>query len=60
MLEKKACNKEQYLVDFDAEKHGDIHEQDWAKQNITKFHNSINYEIYQCKVCFEAWPLKCL
>lgn len=55
---KKACSEEQYLLDFDAEKHGDIHKQDWAKQNITKFHNSNNYEINQCKVCFEAWPLR--
>ena len=57
-IAKKACNKEQYLLSFDAERHGDIHKQDWAKQNITKFHNSNNYEIYQCKVCFEAWPLR--
>lgn len=55
---KKTCDKKQYLLTFDAEKHGDIHKQDWAKQNITKFHNSNNYNIYQCKVCFEAWPLR--
>ena len=55
---KKTCDKKRYLLTFDAEKHGDIHKQDWAKQNITKFHNSNNYNIYQCKVCFEAWPLR--
>lgn len=55
---KKTCDKKQYLLTFDAEKHGDIHKQDWAKQNITKFHNSNNYNIYQCKVCFEALPLR--
>ena len=55
---KKTCDKKEYLLTFDAVKHGDIHKQDWAKQNITKFHNSNNYNIYQCKVCFEAWPLR--
>ena len=55
---KKTCDKKEYLLTFDAEKHGDIHKQDWAKQNVTKFHNSNNYNIYQCKVCFEAWPLR--
>ena len=42
---KKTCDKKQYLLTFDAEKHGDIHKQDWAKQNIIKFHNSNNYNI---------------
>lgn len=55
---KKTCDKKEYLLTFDAGKHGDVHKQDWAKQNITKFHNSNNYNIYQCKVCFEAWPLR--
>ena len=52
------CDKKEYLLTFDAEKQRDIHKQDWAKQNITKFHNSNNYNIYQCKVYFEAWPLR--
>jgi len=65
---KKACNNQpegnctitqkQYLLNFDAEKNGDIHKQSWAKENITKFHNSNNYAIYQSKICFEAWPLR--
>jgi len=35
-----------------------IHSQPFAKQNMTKFHNSIKYTIYHCNICQEAWPLK--
>jgi len=35
-----------------------IHSQPFAKQNMTKFHNSIKYTIYHCDICQEAWPLK--
>jgi len=29
------------------------------KQNyISKFNKSMKYIIYQCKICFEAWPIK--
>ena len=28
-----------------------------AKQNIKNFHKSIKYEIFQCTICFEAWPI---
>ena len=37
-----------------------IHSQPFAKQNMTKFHNSIKYTIYHSNipVCQEAWPLK--
>ena len=27
-------------------------------QNISKFHKSMRYIIQQCKICFEAWPIK--
>ena len=50
--------QKQYLLNFDTEKNGDIHKQSWTKENITKFHNSNNYAIYQSKICFEAWPLR--
>ena len=29
-----------------------------ATANISKFHKSMKYRIYQCKVCQEAWPSK--
>ena len=35
-----------------------IHEQTQAKNNIDMFHMSNNYSVYQCSVCFEAWPIK--
>ena len=25
---------------------------------MTTFHRSLDYTIYQCKICFEAWPQK--
>ena len=57
---KKACkiSQKEYLNNFDVENYGDIHEQDWAKANIKKFHISNEYVIFQCKICFEAWPLR--
>ena len=29
-----------------------------AGTNINKFHKSINFLVYQCSICQEAWPLK--
>lgn len=29
-----------------------------ALKNMTTFHRSLDYTIYQCKICFEAWPQK--
>ena len=37
---------------------GGIEEQCWAKANIIKFHKSVQYNVSQCTVCWEAWPLK--
>ena len=42
----------------DARKNGEIHMQDWAKLNISRFHESIKYTTHQCTICKEAWPLK--
>lgn len=35
-----------------------IQSQPFAKQNMTKFHNSIKYTIYHYNICQETWPLK--
>ena len=43
---------------FDTTQNGGIEEQCWAKANINKFHNSVQYTVSQCTVCHEAWPLK--
>ena len=29
-----------------------------ALKNMTTFHRSLDYTIYQCKICFETWPQK--
>ena len=29
-----------------------------AQKHLSNFHKSIQYNMYQCKICFEAWPLK--
>ena len=47
-----------YLKEFDVVKNGHIHEQNWAKSSMNKFHKSVEVFTYQCKVCQEAWPLK--
>ena len=51
-------NQQDYLKEFDVLKNGKIHEQDWAKLNIAKFHKSLKFSTYQCTICKEAWPLK--
>ena len=57
-LPNVTVSKEQYLSNFYRENLGPLHEQPWAKENISKFHNLNNYTIYQCITCFEVWPLK--
>ena len=32
--------------------------QDWAKLNISRFHESMKYTTLQCTTCKEAWPFK--
>ena len=51
-------SQQDYLKEFDIKKNGNIHNQTWAKANITKFHKSVQYIVSQCTVCKEAWPLK--
>ena len=56
---KSNSNKTQsmYLSKFDSV-HGCLHEQAWAKQNVTKFHKSIKFAMIQCTICQERWALK--
>ena len=51
-------NWEMYLRMFDNTSNGGIEEQCWAKANISKFHNSLQFHMTQCTICQEAWPLK--
>ena len=41
-----AGNKEKQTIDVSAQKH------------LSNLHKAIQYNMYQCKICFEAWPLK--
>lgn len=51
-------NKQNYLETHDVLLHGYLHEQDWAKSNMSKFHDSNSYVLCHCNICFKAWPLK--
>ena len=33
------------------------HDTDYIKQNIQKFHRSMEMTITQCSICKEAWPM---
>ena len=50
--------QKQYLSDFENTENGKLHEQNWAKKNISNFYKSIYYFVFKCTVCHEAWPLK--
>ena len=50
--------KEEYLAAFDAEKHGPLHEQNWAQKNMSSFHKSMKMTTVQCPICYEAWPMR--
>ena len=52
-----SISQKEYLNSFDVETHGNIDQQDWAKNNTKKFHTSNNYVICHCQICLEAWPL---
>ena len=42
-----AGNKKKWKIDVDS-----------AQKHLSNFHKSIQYNMYQCKICFEAWLLK--
>jgi len=47
-------------IDFDDETtcSEELHQQKASKENMKKFHKALKFQIYQCCVCHEAWPLK--
>ena len=47
-------SQKQYLSEFDSTENGKLHEQSWAKTNISNFHNSILYFVFKCTVCHVA------
>ena len=55
--EENIVSQERYLSEFNSLENGPLHEQDWAVKNIQKFHRTLQFKIFQCMVCKEAWPL---
>ena len=53
----QSVNQSKYLNEFDSMKNGPLHDQCWAKCNMKQFHKSVQYFIFQCTVCQEAWPI---
>ena len=61
-IEKKTkqcpvVSQDKYLSRFDAKTYGQLHHQQWAAINIKRFHKSMIFKIWHCRVCHEAWPL---
>ena len=57
-LQVPVLSQADYLKEYDSVKYGKLHEQSWAKSFMSKFYSSINFTVFQCTVCHEAWPLK--
>ena len=36
----------------------ELHQQESSRENMEKFYKLLKFQIYQCCVCHEAWPLK--
>ena len=56
--DKRHREKTTYLSSFNKEKFDEIHDQPWAKENMNKFHKSMQMKIHLCTICHEAWPIK--
>ena len=56
--DKSDMEKTTYLSSFNKQKFGEIHDQPWAKDNMNRFHKSMQMKIHQCTICHEAWPIK--
>ncbi len=57
-LQVPVLSQEDYLKEYDSVKYDKLHKQSWAKSFMSKFYSSINFTVFQCTVCHEAWPLK--
>ena len=55
---EKVVTQDEYLNQFDVIKNGNLHDQSWAKSNMSKFHGTNKYFVCQYTICYEAWPLK--
>ena len=51
--------KNKYLKEFNSELNGPLHDQDWFKDGLNKYHKDIdNLKQYHCLNCSEMWPSK--
>lgn len=57
-LKHKHANKRQDEQVDQLEMISQLHEKAWVKNSIDDFHDSIQYSIVQCGICFEAWPIQ--
>ena len=56
-LKNGVSSQEMYLSEFKISNCGELHQQEWAKLNMQKFHDSMKLRISLCQCCHEAWPL---
>lgn len=56
-LKNGVSSQEMYLSEFKISNYGELHQQEWAKLNMQKFHDSMKLRISLCQCCHEAWPL---
>ena len=54
---EKVVTQDEYLNQFDVIKNGNLHDQCWAKSNMSKFHGTNKYFVCQCTICYEAHGL---
>ena len=56
-LKNGVSSQEMYLSEFKISNCGELHQHEWAKLNMQKFHDSMKLRIFLCQCCHEAWPL---
>ena len=49
-------NGQSYYSNFDADCSEPLAKQHWVHQNMTNFQKQMQYKIFKCTVCCEAWP----
>ena len=56
---EKIDDKKKYLDEFDAEQNGPLYEQDFVKQKMQDFQETIySYNQHHCVICKELWPIQ--
>ena len=56
---EKIDDKKKYLDEFDAEQNGPLYEQDFVKQKMQDFQETVySYNQQHCIICKELWPIQ--